>query len=76
MVRFHEELARQARENPHFHFHYVTAREAYNLIKAAEAGFTGTVQEARDYLLVSNLSPAAGASRLRSGRSAYMCHPE
>jgi hypothetical protein len=55
MVRFHEDLARMAQENPRFHFHYVTAREVYNLIKAAEAGFTGSVREALDYLLVSNL---------------------
>ena len=59
MVRFHEELARVARENAHFHFHYVTAREMVNLVKAAEAGFTGSVQEARDYLLVSNVADAA-----------------
>jgi hypothetical protein len=56
MVRFHEELARLARANRRFHFHYVTAREMVNLVKAAEAGFAGTVDEARDYLLVSNLS--------------------
>jgi hypothetical protein len=59
MVRFHEELARQARENPRFHFHYVTAREMYNLVKAAEAGVTGSVQGARDYLLIANVGAAA-----------------
>ncbi len=61
MVRFHEALARRARENPRFHCHYVTARELYNLIKAAEAGFTGSVQEVRDYLLIANAmeSPAS-----------------
>ncbi len=56
MVRFHEDLARLARDNPHFHFHYVTAREVYNLVKAAEAGFTGPVHEALDHVLVSNLA--------------------
>ena len=55
MVRFHEALAKRARANPRFHFHYVTAREMYNLAKAAEAGWTGTVAEALDYQLVSNL---------------------
>jgi hypothetical protein len=51
MVAFHEALARLAAENPHFHYHYVTAREMYNLVKAAEAGFTGPVAEARDYVV-------------------------
>ena len=51
MVRFHEELARRAAANPKFHYHYVTAREMYNLVKAAEAGWQGTVAEARDYEL-------------------------
>ena len=43
MVRLHEELARRAREDAHFHYHYVTAREMYNLVKAAEAGYRGDV---------------------------------
>ena len=51
MVRFHEALARRARENPKFHYHYVTARELYNLVKAAEAGWKGTVADALDYEL-------------------------
>lgn len=55
MVRFHEALAERARTNANFHYHYVTAREMYNLVKAAEAGWTGSVDEARDYLLVSNV---------------------
>jgi hypothetical protein len=49
LVRFHEELAALARENPHFHFHYVSAREMYNLARAAEAGFEGSVADARDW---------------------------
>jgi hypothetical protein len=65
MVRFHEELARRAERDPHFHYHYVTAREMYNLVKAAEAGWQGTVAEARDYLLVSNCSASVeGATPL------------
>ena len=55
MVRFHQELARRAQEDPHFHYHYVTAREMYNLVKAAEAGHRGGIAEALDFLLVSNL---------------------
>jgi hypothetical protein len=62
-VRFHEDLARRAAEDPHFHYHYVTAREMYNLAKAAEAGWTGSVADARDYLLLSNCgAPATAAS--------------
>ena len=54
MVRFHEELARRAAEEPQFHYHYVTAREMYNLVRAAEAGWTGSVAEALDYQLIFN----------------------
>jgi hypothetical protein len=69
MVRFHEALARLSRDNPRFHFHYVTAREAYNLIKAAESGHAGPVADARDFLLTSNLSgrvPTEAAPQDRS----------
>jgi len=51
MVEFHRGLARRARENPKFRYHYVTAREMYNLAKAAEAGWTGGVDEARDFIM-------------------------
>lgn len=56
MVQFHEDLARLARDNPKFHFHYVTAREMANLVRAAEAGFKGQVADALNWELVSNLS--------------------
>ena len=49
MARFHEELAAQAGANPHFHYHYVSAREMYNLARAAEAGWRGSVAEALDF---------------------------
>ncbi len=51
MVRFHNDLATQSARNPNFHYHYVTARELYNLARAAESGWTGTVDEARDFEL-------------------------
>jgi hypothetical protein len=54
MVRFHDALAQRARENSAFHYHYVTAREIFNLVRAAESGWTGSIAEARDYQLVSN----------------------
>jgi hypothetical protein len=59
MVRFHQELARMAHANPNFHFHYVTAREMYNLARAAEAGWQGSLAAARDFELISNLSSVA-----------------
>jgi hypothetical protein len=54
MVRFHQDLADRARSDPEFHYHYVTAREMYNLAKAAEEGWSGPVAEARDYRLLWN----------------------
>lgn len=54
LVRFHEQLAELARTNSCFHFHYVTAREMFNLARAAETGWTGSVQDALDYQLVWN----------------------
>jgi hypothetical protein len=36
---------------PPFRQHYVTAREAYNLVKAAEAGCSGDPNDYRDYLI-------------------------
>jgi hypothetical protein len=58
MIRFHQGLAEKARQDPSFHYHYVTAREMVNLIKAAEAGWMGSVAEARDYQLVWDRRPA------------------
>ena len=49
MLHFHKQLARRSREQPLFQFHYVTAREMYNLVRAAEAGWTGSVDEARNF---------------------------
>lgn len=58
MVRFHEDLAKLARDNPKIHFHYVAAREMVNLIKAAQAGFKGPVADALNWELVSNICAA------------------
>jgi len=52
MVEFHEGLRRRAAGSPAFHVHYVSARESYNLARAAEAGWTGSVREARDFELI------------------------
>ena len=34
-----------------FQLHYVTAREAYNIVKAAEAGLSGNPHEFRDFII-------------------------
>jgi cellulose synthase/poly-beta-1,6-N-acetylglucosamine synthase-like glycosyltransferase len=47
MVRFHESLGQWAAERG-ARLHYVTAREMYNLARAAEQGWTGSVADARD----------------------------
>jgi hypothetical protein len=70
MVRFHEALARRAADDPNFHYHYVTAREMYNLVKAAEAGWMGTVADARDYELAWEPRPPAGAPPQRESARA------
>jgi hypothetical protein len=54
MRRFHEGLAQRTCEDPAFHYHYVTAREMYNLARAAEAGWKGSVAEALDFELQWN----------------------
>jgi len=51
MVGFHRALARRSADDANFHYHYVTAREMYNLVRTAEAGWAGSVAEARDFLL-------------------------
>lgn len=52
MAAFHQDLANRARDDSRFRFHYVTAREMYNLARAAEAGWTGSVADALDYELL------------------------
>ena len=52
MEKFHEELGRRSQTNRNFRYHYVTARQMYNLARAAESGWTGGVHEARDFELV------------------------
>jgi hypothetical protein len=66
MVRFHEGLAELAGRDSRFHFYYVTAREMANLVAAAEAGWRGSVADARDYRLVWNGTTSAVADRPRA----------
>ncbi len=41
-----------------YRLHYMTAREAYNVIKAAEAGLTGNPNDYRDFILPAYVYPA------------------
>lgn len=41
----------QYRDNPKYRLHYVSAREAYNMVKAAEAGMSGNANEYRDFVI-------------------------
>jgi hypothetical protein len=52
MVRFHEALAQRAAADQTFQIHYVTARETYNLVKAAVGGSGDRVNRTRDLLLI------------------------
>jgi hypothetical protein len=63
MVRFHRALADYAADHPRFRVHYVTAREMYNLARAAAAGWTGSVAAARDFELVCNGRPSPTTAR-------------
>jgi hypothetical protein len=47
----HAYLSMHYNDGERYVLHYVTAREAYNLVKAAEAGCTGDPEQYRDYLI-------------------------
>jgi hypothetical protein len=53
-VEFHAALEHLAAMDRSFHYHYVTAREMYNLIRAAEAGWKGGISDARDFELIQD----------------------
>lgn len=51
MVSFHQGLAARAASDPSFRYHYVTAREMYNVAKAAEAGNRAPVAGVLDCMI-------------------------
>ncbi len=51
MQQLHEALAQRANAKPDFRYHYVSAREMYNLARAAKANWPGSVNQARDFEL-------------------------
>ena len=48
---FHAYLQEEYNDGKDYLLHYVTAREIYNIIKAAEAGYAGNPGEYRNYLI-------------------------
>jgi hypothetical protein len=62
MLEFHRGLKRRAEGDRDFRFSYVTAREMYNLARAAEAGYAGPVAGALDYELTFNRGEASLAA--------------
>ncbi|MFL5342293.1 MAG: hypothetical protein ACJ8F7_19270 [Gemmataceae bacterium] len=54
MIRFHVGLAERGGREKNFNFHYVSAREMANLALAADAGWNGSVVEARDFAVTLN----------------------
>jgi hypothetical protein len=67
-IQFHQDLADRARHEPNFRYHYVTAREMYNLALAAQARWSGSVAQARDFHLLFIAAPSA-ASRPSPNRA-------
>lgn len=51
------EVEKRYSNNSKYRLHYMTAREAYNVVKAAEDGATGNPHEYRDYLLKPYVYP-------------------
>jgi hypothetical protein len=49
--RMHAHLEARYRDRPGFRLHYVTARQVYNIVKAAEAGCEGDPGEYRDFII-------------------------
>ena len=51
MSTMHRYLDEHYNDGKNFKLHYVTAREMYNIIKAAEADEAGSPGDFRDYLI-------------------------
>jgi hypothetical protein len=51
LAALHSRLRDRYNDGREWRLHYATAREAYNIVKAAEAGRTGDPEQFRDFLL-------------------------
>lgn len=45
------EIEKKYRDSDKYRLHYMTAREAYNIVKAAEVGLSGNPDDYRDYII-------------------------
>lgn len=63
MDEMHRYLEERYNDGLRYVLHYVTAREAYNIVKAAEAGEEGDPGQYRDYLLPAPRASWAGGRR-------------
>ena len=63
MRQFHGSLPHFAASHPHFHYHYVTARELVNIVHAAEAGETGNPAGYRDFRYASRVRTTVSHSQ-------------
>ena len=66
MHAMHDHLERSYNDGSRYVLHYVSAREAYNIIKAAEAGEQGDPGRYRDYLLPAPRSSWVGGRKARA----------
>jgi hypothetical protein len=62
MYQFHEEIGRHFNDGTRYRLHYVTAREMYNVMKAAEAGCSGDAGRFRNYLIKRSSKSDSAAS--------------
>ena len=51
MAAFHAAIGREFNDGRRYRLHYVTAREMFNIVRAAEAGESGCAGDFRDYVL-------------------------
>lgn len=65
MVQFHRRITKEFNDGTRYRLHYVTAREMYNIVKAAEDGKTGDPNAYRDYVIrrVADCPTQVGASQ-------------
>jgi hypothetical protein len=51
MLEFHRRVGEEFNDGSRYKLHYVTAREMFNIVKAAEAGYTGDPSAFRDFVI-------------------------
>jgi len=57
------DIEKRYNDGRRYRLHYMTAREAYNVVKAAEAGLEGNPHDYRDYLLKPYLYPETAVGK-------------